>query len=272
VTDPERLRRWRLVLGGEDDGTGATLTGEDLARDRALDALYGSGADDRGSGLGASAPRVARWLGDVRELFPSSVVRVMQRDAMDRLGLHELLLEPELLGTVEPDVHLVGTLLSLSGGDSGTFAGDGARRRPAGRRGRRAAAGAAHARGGDRGAAPCGADAPAAAAGRRRLESHHPAEPQALPARAPHRGARDARRARSPLPGARARRGPVHRPERLHGGVGDLRERVRGGARVTADRADAARGLRHGGRRPHGRAPRPGRTALRRPAGRRNGH
>ncbi len=115
MTDPDRLRRWRLVLGGEDDGTGATLTGADLARDRALDALYGTGADDRGSGLGASAPRVARWLGDVRELFPSSVVRVMQRDAMDRLGLHELLLEPELLGTVEPDVHLVGTLLSLGG-------------------------------------------------------------------------------------------------------------------------------------------------------------
>ncbi len=115
MTDPERLRRWRLVLGGEDDGTGAKLTGADLARDRALDALYGAGADDRGSGLGASAPRVARWLGDVRELFPSSVVRVMQRDAMDRLGLHELLLEPELLGTVEPDVHLVGTLLSLNG-------------------------------------------------------------------------------------------------------------------------------------------------------------
>jgi Mg-chelatase subunit ChlD len=115
MTDPDRLRRWRLVLGGEDDGTGATLTGADLARDRALDALYGTRADDRGSGLGASAPRVARWLGDVRELFPSSVVRVMQRDAMDRLGLHELLLEPELLGTVEPDVHLVGTLLSLGG-------------------------------------------------------------------------------------------------------------------------------------------------------------
>ena len=37
----------------------------------------------------------------------------MQRDAMDRLGLRQLLLEPDLLGAVEPDVHLVGTLLSL---------------------------------------------------------------------------------------------------------------------------------------------------------------
>jgi len=39
---------------------------------------------------------------------------VMQKDAMDRLGLHQLLLEPEMMEAVEPDVHLVGTLLSLN--------------------------------------------------------------------------------------------------------------------------------------------------------------
>ncbi|CAM5650428.1 VWA domain-containing protein OS=Streptomyces fumanus OX=67302 GN=GCM10018772_43280 PE=4 SV=1 [Streptomyces fumanus] len=38
----------------------------------------------------------------------------MQRDAIDRLGLATLLLEPEMLEAVEADVHLVGTLLSLS--------------------------------------------------------------------------------------------------------------------------------------------------------------
>jgi Mg-chelatase subunit ChlD len=65
-------------------------------------------------GLGASAPRVARWLGDIRTFFPVSVVQVMQRDAIERLGLTRLLLEPEMLEAVEPDVHLVGTLLCLS--------------------------------------------------------------------------------------------------------------------------------------------------------------
>ncbi|NGO72689.1 vWA domain-containing protein, partial [Streptomyces boncukensis] len=68
----------------------------------------------RGAGLGGSAPQAARWLGDIRTYFPSSVVQVMQRDAIDRLGLSALLLEPEMLEAVEPDVHLVGTLLSLS--------------------------------------------------------------------------------------------------------------------------------------------------------------
>ncbi|WP_372408988.1 DUF5682 family protein [Streptomyces luteireticuli] len=130
----ERLRRWRLVLGagcGPDgcdpdgrgtDGTGTELDGDDAAMDRALEALYGApragrgtGRDGRrGGGLGASAPRVARWLGDIRTYFPSSVVQVMQRDALERLGLTQLLLEPELLTAVEADVHLAGTLLSLA--------------------------------------------------------------------------------------------------------------------------------------------------------------
>jgi Mg-chelatase subunit ChlD len=109
----ERLRRWRLILGGEDaDGTGEDLSGVDLKRDKTLEQLYGE-QKPRG-GLGGSSPRVARWLGDIRGYFPASVVQVMQRDAMDRLGLRQLLLEPELLESVQPDVHLVGTLLSLN--------------------------------------------------------------------------------------------------------------------------------------------------------------
>nr|WP_229825260.1 VWA domain-containing protein [Streptomyces sindenensis] len=121
--DAERLRRWRMVLGADSaDSTERALTGQDAAMDRALNALYGGGGGKkpngrgtggRSAGLGASAPSVARWLGDIRTYFPSSVVQVMQRDAIDRLGLATLLLEPETLEAVEPDVHLVGTLLSL---------------------------------------------------------------------------------------------------------------------------------------------------------------
>ncbi|MGP3688020.1 VWA domain-containing protein [Streptomyces sp. IBSNAI002] len=118
----ERLRRWRMVLGGgEGDGTGFVPAGRDAAMDAALGALYGGGAGGsrkgagaRSAGLGGSAPNVARWLGDIRTYFPASVVQVMQRDAIERLGLAALLLEPEMLEAVEPDVHLVGTLLSLN--------------------------------------------------------------------------------------------------------------------------------------------------------------
>jgi Mg-chelatase subunit ChlD len=114
VTDQrDRLTRWRLVLGGDAaDGIGeaASLGADDLRRDEALRQLYDG---ERRGGLGASAPRVARWLGDIRGYFPSSVVQVMQADAMDRLGLTQLLLEPELLEAVQPDINLVTTLVGL---------------------------------------------------------------------------------------------------------------------------------------------------------------
>jgi Mg-chelatase subunit ChlD len=111
----DRLTRWRLVLGGgEGDGIGeaVSLTVDDDKRDQVLRDLYDG---KRRGGLAGSAPRVARWLGDIRGYFPSSVVRVMQADAMERLGLTELLLEPELLETVQPDVSMVSTLISLRG-------------------------------------------------------------------------------------------------------------------------------------------------------------
>ncbi|HEY9501779.1 MAG TPA: VWA domain-containing protein [Pyrinomonadaceae bacterium] len=108
----EQLRRWRLILGGNDaDGTGFDLSREDLKMDRTLEALYDS---DRTGSLGGSSPGIARWLGDIRTYFPNSVVRIMQQDALERLGLTQMLLEPEMLQEVEPDVHLVATLLSLS--------------------------------------------------------------------------------------------------------------------------------------------------------------
>lgn len=110
--------RWRLILGKE---AGALvpqpLRGEDAAIDAALEALYrgdnGAG-DSRRGGLGGSAPSVARWLGDIRTYFPAGVVRLMQKDALERLNLRQMLLEPEMLAAAEPDVHLVATLLSLS--------------------------------------------------------------------------------------------------------------------------------------------------------------
>ncbi len=120
VSEPERLRRWRLVLGGGDaDGTAVRLAGDDQRVDQALGALYdrtvpsGRGTG-RSAGLSRSAPSVARWLGDIRRYFPTPVVQVLQRDAVERLDLRQLLLEPELLGELEPDLHLVTLLVELN--------------------------------------------------------------------------------------------------------------------------------------------------------------
>lgn len=107
----ERLARWRLLLGQHAQPELDTeLTLEQQGMDRTLEALYES---ERATGLGASSPNVARWLGDIRTYFPSSVVKLMQQDALERLDLRQMLLEPELLDQVEPDVHLVASLLAL---------------------------------------------------------------------------------------------------------------------------------------------------------------
>jgi Mg-chelatase subunit ChlD len=114
--DPqEQRRRWALALG--DEKSGGCLSGRDQRLDRALSELYGgsSKSDSRRGGLGGSAPRVARWLGDIREFFPASVVQVIQRDAFTRLNLKQMLLEPELLSAIEADVHLIADLISLRG-------------------------------------------------------------------------------------------------------------------------------------------------------------
>ncbi|QDT32724.1 VWA domain-containing protein [Thalassoglobus polymorphus] len=122
----ERLKRWRLVLGADSEpepdsghglpggieGLDVQLEGDELQMDKVLQALYDS---DRKSGLGKTSPKVNRWLGDIRTYFSSSNVRMMQKDALERLKLHKMLLEPETLEHIEADVHLVGTLVSLKG-------------------------------------------------------------------------------------------------------------------------------------------------------------
>jgi Mg-chelatase subunit ChlD len=112
-SDEQAQRRWRLILGGNDaDAISCSLNTREMQMDRALEALYDS---DRKGGLGSSAPNVSRWLGDIREYFPSSIVQVMQRDAIERLDLTRMLMEPEMLESLQPDVHLVADLIALSG-------------------------------------------------------------------------------------------------------------------------------------------------------------
>ncbi|HEY1379486.1 MAG TPA: VWA domain-containing protein [Gemmataceae bacterium] len=124
--DPEQLRRWRLILGPDAQPAlgpmgGCTLSAGDAEMDAALAAIYDEvpEGDDapgqRSAGLGSSAPRLAKWLGDIRTYFKEDVVSVIQADAIERKGLTQLLFEPETLKSVQPNVQLVGTLTALKG-------------------------------------------------------------------------------------------------------------------------------------------------------------
>ena len=129
----EALTRWRLILGrraeqanpafrlgdkreGDESGdaplqralpAGIGLT----ALDRALSFVYDS--NERFGGTGDSAPYVPQWLEQMRALFNQSTLAMVQRDAFERTGLAELLLQPEIVPRLQPDVRLAATILSF---------------------------------------------------------------------------------------------------------------------------------------------------------------
>jgi Mg-chelatase subunit ChlD len=112
-----REQRWRMVLGSDAESGCGSLAPALQGMEAALCALYepeGAGGLKRRGGRGGSAPNVARWLGDIRKYFPASVVQVMQRDALQRLDLKQMLLEKEMLESIQPDVHMVANLIALS--------------------------------------------------------------------------------------------------------------------------------------------------------------
>jgi len=124
--DAEQLRRWRLILGEEAQAAleqygRAALSAGDAGIDQALGVIYdgmpssSATPQPRSAGLGGSAPRLAKWLGDIRRYFPEEIVTVIQSDAIERKGFKKLLFEPETLKTVQPNVQLVATLIALKG-------------------------------------------------------------------------------------------------------------------------------------------------------------
>nr|MBS0037726.1 VWA domain-containing protein [Saprospiraceae bacterium] len=107
----DKLSRWKLILGSESDtDKSITLTPQEKRIDKALGGVYGT---YRKGGLKKSYPRVSDWLEDIRNYFPKEVVSVIQLDAIDRLGLLELLAEEEVADLIEPDIELVTTILAL---------------------------------------------------------------------------------------------------------------------------------------------------------------
>jgi VWA domain containing CoxE-like protein len=55
--------------------------------------------------------KIGDWLVDIKSHFSSSVVKVMENDAIDLIGLSTLILEPEVLENLELDVELAVTIL-----------------------------------------------------------------------------------------------------------------------------------------------------------------
>jgi len=123
------LDRWRLVLGKYADqrlqqqgGSGQGLAGGYGRMDRALEYLYGREYQGRGlrkefapGSLDPSQLTLVNWIGEVRELFPADTVEVIEKHALERYGLTELVTDPQTLERLQPNQQLLRTLLMLRG-------------------------------------------------------------------------------------------------------------------------------------------------------------
>lgn len=116
--------RWRLVLGKYSQRLqqGAALRGDAARMDASLDYLYGREYEGRGlrkdigpGSLDASQLKLVNWLNEIRELFPREASEVIEKHALDRYGLTELVTDPQTLERLEPNQQLLRTLMTLRG-------------------------------------------------------------------------------------------------------------------------------------------------------------
>lgn len=123
----ETLNRWRLLLGPSADEALAeteSYAPESFAY-RELDELLGylydreygeeQGYRRKQAGRGGSNLTVPGWLGKVRELFPKETVEILEKQALDRYGLSELLTDKAVLESLEPNMNLLKNILQFKG-------------------------------------------------------------------------------------------------------------------------------------------------------------
>ncbi len=120
------LARWRLVLGryAQRHLPNALSPGQKRMAD-ALDFLYQreyggrgvrpSSKDKRQGSLDATQLTAATWLTEARNLFPRQTLEILERHAIERYGITDLLADPEVLQKLEPNMDLLKAMLTFKG-------------------------------------------------------------------------------------------------------------------------------------------------------------
>jgi hypothetical protein len=123
MVDVSSPARWRLILG--DFAEDALPLGEEYGEiNDSLEFLYGreygedqgirvDGGGGKPGGRQRSALTIPGWISKVRKLFPKKTVEIMQKDALDKYKLTEILTDPEILKTMEPNFDLLKNILSF---------------------------------------------------------------------------------------------------------------------------------------------------------------
>lgn len=113
TTDPT-LTRWRLLLGAAAETACGGLSGDALAAEASLEWLYGRDQGEaareqmaREGGSGPSSLSVPEWINEVHRLFPKETIERLERDAVERYGIVELVTDPKVLERIEPNPALL---------------------------------------------------------------------------------------------------------------------------------------------------------------------
>ncbi|WP_433059277.1 VWA domain-containing protein [Dactylosporangium sp. CS-033363] len=116
------LQRWRLVLGEAAEGAlgAATLDGVAQGQDAALEWLYGRDEElqrrgvrrtGRHGGDGPSIVTTVDWLEQITRLFPKETIERLERDAVERYEIHDVVTDPAVLARIEPNETLLRAVL-----------------------------------------------------------------------------------------------------------------------------------------------------------------
>ncbi|TXJ14396.1 VWA domain-containing protein [Brachyspira aalborgi] len=119
--DCRSLNRWRLILGSFSN---LEIDNEYSEIDETLNFLYdreytqnsGYSLDNfnnSNSSKEKSALTVPKWISKVKKLFPKETVEIMQRQALEKYKLTEILTDENILKEIEPNIELLKNILTF---------------------------------------------------------------------------------------------------------------------------------------------------------------
>lgn len=117
----DSLTRWRLILGRTAEGVyqqaGHELSGTAAEMDASMGWLYDREEEggDRNiapeGGTGGSCLTTPQWINEIHRLFPRETIERLERDAIERYAIEDVVTNPAVLARIEPSETLLKAVL-----------------------------------------------------------------------------------------------------------------------------------------------------------------